>query len=267
MSGPRRVRRSHVERLLGRLSFRDIAILETLAQVRIASGSQLERLHFTDLGTRSRQVKRWQVLKRLSDARALMPVERRVGTAVNGSDKLSYALDSAGLRVLRIRANAEAANTPVRRPRLPGERFINHMLAVTNLYVEIVELSRLGGFAVEVFDVEPRWPDGAGSQLGPDAYVRLLRDGEYYSWWFEADLGTESQPTVHRKLAAYLDFVRRGQLGPGGVMPWVLIGVQTEARQAAIQRIVNGFGELADYLFRIALLPDCVIAMTKEFIS
>ena len=267
MSGPRRVRLSHVERLLSTLSPRDVAILDTLARVRIASGSQLERLHFYDLGSRSRQVKRWQVLKRLVEARALLPVERRIGTAAHGSDKLCFTLDSAGLRVLRMRARAEAGNASVRRPRIPGERFVGHVLAVTELYVALSELSRLGGFEVDAFDVEPRWPDGVGGRLGPDAYVRLLRGGEHYSWWFEADLGTESQPTLHKKLAAYLDFVQRGQLGPGSVMPWVLVGVRTEARQVAVQRIVNSLVEPADYLFRVALLPDCVTAIVKEFIS
>jgi hypothetical protein len=220
MTRVRRVRLSHVEQLLNALSPRDVAILETVARVRTASGSQLERLHFSDLGSRSRHVKRWQVLKRLVDARALMPVERRVGTAAHGSDELCYLLDSAGLRVLRIRASAEVASAPIRRPRIPGERFIKHMLAVTELYVALIEHSRLGRFTVDAFDVESRWPDGLGSRLGPDAYIRLLRGGEYYSWWFEADLGTESLPTVHAKLAAYLDFVQRGQVGPGDVMPW-----------------------------------------------
>ena len=267
MKPVRRVRLSHVEQLVNTLSPRDVAILKTLYQVRIASGSQLERLHFSDLGSRSRQVKRWQVLKRLVEARALMPVERRVGTVAHGSDKLCYVLDSASLRVLRLRANAEAANAPIRRPRIPGERFVNHMLAVTELYVALAELSRLGGLTVEAFDVEPRWPDGSGSRLGPDAYVRLQRGGEYYSWWFEADLGTESQSTVEGKLAAYLDFVQRGQVGPNGIVPWVLIGVSSETRRTAVQRIVNGLGELADYLFRVALLPDCVTTITKEFVS
>ena len=66
---------------------------------------------------------------------------------------------------------------------------------------------------------------------------------------------------------AYLDFVQRGQSGPGGVVPWVLIGVQAEPRQAAIQRMVNRLSELAGYLFRIGLLVECTILMEKELIS
>jgi Replication-relaxation len=266
MSGPRRVRLSHVERLVNTLSTRDVGILETLSRVRIASGSQLERLHFSDLGPRSRQVKRWQVLKRLTEARALMTVERRIGATGGGSDKQCYILDSAGLHVLQLQARA-SGGVPIRRPRIPGDRFLNHALAVTELYVALVERSRLDDFRLEAFEVEPRWPNGVGGWLGPDAYVQLAHDDEHYSWWFEADLGTESLPTLEKKLTAYLDFVQRGRLGPGGVVPWVLIGVQTEPRQTMMQRMVNRLPELAGYLFRIGLLVECTILMEKELIS
>ena len=263
---PRRVRLGHVERLLKTLSPRDIALLETLALVRIASGSQLERLYFHTLKPHSRSVKRGQVLKRLVEARAVIPIERRIGTRGGGSDKQCYALDSAGLRVLQLRARADG-NAPIRRPRVPGDRFVSHTLAVTELCVGLVELSRLDGFQLTAFKVEPRWPDGVSGFLAPDAYVELERGGERYTWWFEADLGTESLPTVQRKLAAYVEFVRRGQTGPDGVVPWVLIGVTTEGRQRAVQQLVNQLPEPASYLFRVGLLPECTMLMEKELIS
>lgn len=266
MSRPKRVRMAHIERLLTTLSSRDWAIISSLDRVRLASGLQLERLHFYDLSTRSRSVKRWQVLKRLVDARVLLPFERRIGTSTYGSDKLRYTLDSAGRRLMQLRANAEGLTT-VRRPKIPGERFVAHALTVSELYVSLVELSRLGGFVLEEFQTEPRWPSGVGGVLGPDAYVRVNRNGERYSWWYEADLATESLPTMRAKLLAYLDFVQRGQLGPLGVVPWVLIGVPTEARRMAVQRIVNGLPEPASYLFRISLLPEVIGAMIKEFLA
>lgn len=266
MSAPRRVRLGHVERLLKTLSPRDIALLETLARVRIASGSQLERLYFHTLKPRSQSVKRGHVLKRLVEARTLIPIERRIGTAGGGSDKQCYALDSAGVRVLQLRARADGS-APVRRSRIPGDRFVSHALAVTEVYVSLIELSRLGGFRLAAFVVEPRWSDGIGGTLAPDAYVELERGGARYTWWLEADLGTESLPTVQRKLAAYLEFVRRGQVGPEGVVPWVLIGVATEGRQRAVQQLVNNLPEPASYLFRVGLLTECTMLMEKELIS
>lgn len=267
MSGPRRVRLPHVERLLGAVSPRDWAIISSLYRLRLASGLQLERLHFYDLASRSKSVKRWQVLKRLVDARVLMPLERRVGTAAGGSDKLCYALDSAGQRLMQFRMNAEAPETRVRRPRMPGERFVAHTLAVSELYVGLVEFGRLGGFTVEQFDIEPRWPDGLRGWLRPDAYVQLAYNGDRYSWWYEADMATESLPTVETKLRSYLNFVRRGQLGPGGITPWVLVGVPTQARLAAIQKEVNKLDEPASYLFRVAEFAQVTHKITQEFIQ
>lgn len=266
MSQPRRVRLSHVERLLGSLSPRDIAVLETLARVRVASGLQLERLHFADLGTRSQKVKRGQVLKRLVDDRAVIPFERRVGAAARGSEMTRYTLDSAGLRVLQLRANANGA-TRVRRPRVPGDRFVSHTLAVTELFIGLSESARLGGFRIIAFDVEPRWSSGSGGWLAPDAYVLLERDGERYAWWFEADLGTEDLSTIRTKLATYLDFVQRGQVGPNGVVPWVLFGVPTMGRQQAVQRLINQLPEPSSYLFRVGLLSECVMLIEKELIA
>lgn len=266
MSGPRRVRLPHVERLFGALSPRDWAIVSTLYRLHLASGLQLERLHFQELANRSKSVKRWQVLERLVNDRVLMPFERRVGGAASGSDKLCYTLDSAGQRLMRFRTNAEAPDIRVRRPRTPGDRFVAHTLAVSELYVALVELSRLAGFTVEQFDVEPRWPDGLGGWLRPDAYVQLAYNGEQYSWWYEADMATESLPTVGTKLRSYLDFVQRGQLGPGGVMPWVLTGVPTQARLTAIQKEINKLEEPASYLFRVAEFSDLTHVMTQEFV-
>lgn len=106
--GPQRVRTPYVEQLADRLSPRDWAILETLDRVRLATGIQLERLHFSSLtNARSRAVMRWRVLKSLVDARVLLPLGRRVGTALHGSAELRFALDSAGQQLIRMRERRE----------------------------------------------------------------------------------------------------------------------------------------------------------------
>ena len=267
LRGPRRVRMPYVERLAEALSDRDWAIIQTVDRVRLISGFQLERLHFHDLGTRSRSVMRWRVLKRLTDARVLYPLERRVGTARRGSARLSYVLDSAGQRLVRLRANCSSEEMRPRRPRIPGERFVAHTLAVSELYVALVEQSRLGRFSVAGFEIEPGWHDGIGGWLRPDALVRLRGDAVTDYWWYEADLATESLPTVRAKLLAYLDFVERGQAGPDGVVPRVLIGVPTEGRRAAVQGLVNGLPPPAELMFVVALLPDAPTVMVSELLQ
>lgn len=265
--GPRRVRMPHVERLMQVLSSRDWAIINTLNRVRLASGVQLERLHFHNLGGRSRAVVRGRVLKQLTDVRVLVPYERQVGGGRRGSAELKYTLDSAGQRLVRLRANGETPELSVRRPRQPGERLVAHALAVTELYVALVEHRRIGPLKLKAFEVEPRLANGLGGWVKPDAYLKLGRGSVTDYWWYEADLATESLPTISRKLRAYLDFVERGQLGPDGVVPRVVIGVPTAARQWAIQREISRLPEPADVMFRVTLLPDVAALLMQELIA
>jgi len=275
MRRPVRVRMPYVERLVSTLSVRDWAIIDTVYTLHVVSGSQLERLHFTNLSLQSRSVMRWRVLKRLVDARVLVTLERRVGTAQRGSAKFCYALDTAGLRLMRLRVNAASPDAVARRPRLPGERFIAHVLAVSELYVSLIEHSRIGLFTVEQFHAEPTaWVrDGLGGWLKPDGFVRLRAGTVDDFWWLEADLATESLPTVRSKLLAYLDFVARGQFGPDGVVPRVLIAVsykdekRQKARQMALQRVVNTLPTPAEYMFRVVELGSAAGVMEQTLME
>lgn len=265
MTRARPIRLPAVERLLVTLSDRDWAIIDSVDQLHLVSGFQLERLHFSPLSIRSRSVVRWRVLKRLVDTRVLVPFERRIGTAQHGSDKLVYALDSTALQLLRLRANADGFERAVRRPRLPGERFVAHVLAVSELYVSLVERSRVGRFVLDDYAAEPTaWvKDGLGSWLKPDAFLKLrLGDVRDY-WWIEMDMGTESPSTMHSKLLAYLDFVERGQLGSDGMVPRVLICVPDEKRRAVVQREVNSLPTPADYVFHVVEQANAALHMEQ----
>ena len=267
--GPQRVRMPYVEQLVQRLSPRDWDIILTLHRIHLTTGTQLERLHFSELAGRSRSVMRWRVLKRLVDARVLVTLDRRVGAAHRGSGELRYVLDSAGQRLARLRANREAADVRVRRPLVPGDRFIQHTLTVTELYVNLVERSRDGTFKLAAFQAEADayWPNGLGGWIKPDAFIRLERAGAADFWWYEADLATESLPTVRIKLMAYLDFVHRGQLGPDDLVPRVFVGVPTDKRQAAVQTIVDSLPEPANLLFFVAVLSDVPQVMIDELMK
>jgi len=269
MRRPARVRMPYVERLVSTLSVRDWSIIDTVYTLRVVSGSQLERLHFTNLSLQSRSVMRWRVLKRLVDARVLVTLERRVGAAQRGSAKLCYALDTAGLRLMRLHTNAVSPDAAVRRPRMPGERFIAHVLAVSELYVSLIEHSRIGRFTVEAFQAEPAaWVrDGLAGWLKPDGFVRLRAGTVDDYWWLEADLATESLPTVRGKLLVYLDFVARGQVGPDGVVPRVFIAVPDRKRLVAVQRIVHALPTPAEYMFRVVELGSAAGVMEQTLME
>ena len=272
-AGPQRVGLRYAEHLVETLSPRDWAIISTLERVRLASGTQLERLHFSNLAGRSRSIMRWRVLKRLTDDRILLTLDRRIGAARHGSDQLRYALDSAGIWLVRWRDNIESFNERVRRPRVPGERFVAHTLAVTELFVQLCEQTGPGRGELVDFETEAMaWrPDGLGGFVKPDALVKLRRGSITDHWWYEADLprhdsdlANESLPVIQKKLHTYLDFVRRGQYGPDGMVPRVMFGVPTARRRAAIQSLVKNLPEPAAALFVVAGLTDAAHVMVNE---
>jgi hypothetical protein len=154
----------------------------------------------------------------------------------------------------------------MRRPRLPGDRFVAHTLAVTELYVVLVEHARTGEVSIGEFLVEAAayWPDGLSGWIKPDAFVRVERGETADYWWFEADLATESLPTIRKKLLTYLGFVHRGQWGPDDVAPKVMIGTSTAKRREMVQSVIDELPALAQSLFRVAELDKVAHVMLDE---
>jgi hypothetical protein len=191
----------------------------------------------------------------LVDWRVLMPLERRIGGAGRGSSGSAFALDSVGQRLIAMEQYRAAEPLRVRRPGTPTERTLKHALAVSELYVRLVELGRTEGSTMIEYLTEPScwWPNGLGGYVKPDAYARLERAGATDHWWIEQDQATESLPTLKRKLETYLNFVQRGQLGPHGVVPLVLVAVPTEARRAAVQGVIDRLPAPAGHLLRVTV--------------
>lgn len=262
---PARVRAAHVEWIASRLSVRDREILEIVNRLRVVSSAQLSRLFFADLREgRSRTTARTRTLRRLVAWRVLCPLERRTGGYGGGSAVQCYALDSAGRQVLIAEwQQAEGAGVRVRRPGAPGERTLRHILGVAELYVSLTELGRVAGFTVAAFEAEPGswWSNGLGGQLKPDAYTLLTRGSVRDHWWIEHDQATEGLPTIRRKVETYGDFLRRGQCGPGGVVPRVLVSTITEQRRTAIEVLVRHLPPPAGELVRVTHAERAAHAM------
>jgi hypothetical protein len=259
VSGGRRLRQAGIERLADQLSDRDRAIIRDLARVRVLTGSQLSRLHFTDLSPSSRDRTRRRVLARLVDLGIVTTLARRTGGARAGSAGLVFALDSAGQRLLPLLGDGDQPSR-TRRPWTPGALFLAHTLDVSELYVGLREAERtaaleLGRFAVEA----AAWhPTGFGGVIKADAYM-VLRAGEVEdTWWAEVDRATESLPTLRGKLLAYVDFANTGQLGPDGVVPRVLVTAPHEKRLTAIQELITSLPEPAAALIQATLFSQAI---------
>lgn len=203
-------------------------------------GEGIGRLHFADLSPVSRDRTRRRVLRRLVSWRVLRTLDRRVGGVRAGSDGLVFALDTAGVWLTRLH-HADDAGAAPRRPSQPGAAFTSHILAVTALYVGLVEQARQQPVEVRQFLAEPAcWlPDNAGGYLKPDAYT-VLAAGHRDEWWIEVDQVTEAMPRLRRKLLTYLDYANTGGIGPAGVLPRVLITTPTPHRCRAIGDLITG---------------------------
>ena len=263
---PRRyVSTAYIDDLLGRLSDRDWQIIADVWRCRVLSGEQITRLHFANISELTRQRTRRVVVARLVDWGVLSPFARRIGGIRGGSGGSVLALDVAGQRLVRARWPETAAEEQrARRPWTPGQLFVAHAVAVSEIFVSLVERSRLGGYAVAAFTTEPLcwWPNGLGGFLKPDAYLKLSAQRVTGHWWLEADKATESLPTLQRKLAIYLDFVARGQLGPNDVIPRVMLSVPDERRRLGVAGIVERLPSPASALFAVATATDTTAQLT-----
>jgi hypothetical protein len=231
-----------VERLAEQLSDRDRRILDDVTRCRVLTGRQLERLHFMDLAPAHRDRARRRVLARLTSLSLLTPLQRRIGGARAGSAGLVFALGPAGQRVHTLLAVDEAAvPSRTRPPHTPGDRFLRHELAVAELYVELVEQTRAGGFVLVDFRAEPAswWQDSAGGWVRPDASVVVAWDAVEDAWAIEVDQATETLPTLRRKLVRYLELAELAESGPDGRgLPRVLVVVPDQRRHIAVQRVI-----------------------------
>lgn len=257
-----RVRVPYAVAVAEHLTPRDWAVLVTLRRCRVATGVQLQRLHFAELGEMSAQVTRSRALRRLVEMRMITVSRRRTGGPGRGSASPVYLLDTAGTTVLRMRTDPEyLTGRAVRPPTLPGDRYLAHILAVTELYVQAVEADRAGRFRLAAFAAEPAswWTDPYGRVLKPDAFLRVARiEPERVTdrWWVEVDLGTETVPTIAARLRQYAKFRASGATGPGGVVPGVFVAT-VDARRAATVRD-HAIPATAADMFQVADFPDAI---------
>lgn len=268
MSARSRVTEAYIAELEARLTPREQAIVESLDGLRLASVKQLERLHFTGESEQANARQARRALNRLSERRVVTRLERRVGGVRAGSGGTVYALDVAGQRLAS--ACGPAGGVRVRRPWTPGSPFLAHQLAVTELYVRLVEAGRRGQLEVLDFATEPAcWRTftglgGARTVLKPDAFLRVGLGDFEDSYFLEVDRATHSGPNVARKLTLYRRYWQtdREQARRGGVFPKVLILAPSEGRRTALVDVSRDQPADSWPLFQVALYDDALHIFT-----
>ncbi|QII04367.1 hypothetical protein BH93_02405 [Rhodococcoides fascians A25f] len=247
------------------LSDRDLAILRKLQGFRLATGDHLRRLHFTEGSPITRDRRCRSVLKRLTDVGLIGRLDRRVGGLHGGSQGFVYSLQGRGSGAL-----ARLDGTEPRRPRgEPGERFVAHVLAITETYVRLHEATGPERrHELLSFDPEPTcWrrypaPHGGVSVLRPDAYVRVA-DTDYEDAFFvEIDRATESLTTIRAKCQAYAAYWRSGtEQASAGVFPKVVWIVPSEHRAHGIRRTISRLNQAEQQLFTVTTEADALSAL------
>jgi hypothetical protein len=236
-----------VARLRRELGERDQALLESLCRVRLLTTEQIARLHCADLSVNTRGRRSRELMRRLHEQRLVSRLPRAIGGIRAGSRGHVYGLSGLGQAVL----NCPGIGKRRRAVWQAKPYFQDHMLAVSELYVRLIEICRDSDAELLAFTAEPacwrRFP-GAGGQpiiLKPDAYVRVgLGEFELASF-VEVDLGTESLPTIQRKAQTYVDYWRSGlEQQARGVFPqvlWLAPNVyRSQAMASALQRAAPG---------------------------
>jgi Replication-relaxation len=244
MSTQQRITGAAVERAADAMGDRDWLVVAELQRLRMATGAQLQRLCFTDLtGTHADRSRR-RVLSRLVGLGVLTTLDRRIGGVRAGSNGLVFVLDVLGLHLARLRG-ADAGTTGngrLRHPGTPTERFLHHNLAVSELYVGLVELARTTAeLSLLRFDAEPAcwWQASTGDWIKPDAVLVLASAEVSDTWAVEVDQATESLPTVRRACERYLELFEQGEAGPAGPLPRVLFCVPDDRRLAAVSNLIG----------------------------
>lgn len=250
-----------------RLGERDLVILCTLARFRLITGRQLQRLHVTDKTPVTAARRTRAVLRRLTELRVVVRLERRIGGVQAGSEGMVYGLSGLGCSVLALEGGTGPRPKPVNSAK---PAFQDHVLAVAELYVQLRERHLTNQAELIMFETEPAcWrrhsgPGGQSMVLKPDAFI-VLGVGEFeQSAFIELDCGTESLPTVQRKCLRYVDYWQSGQEERHeGVFPRVWWLVPDARRRDGIADVVATLPTEAQELFTVARTTDAAELLTQ----
>jgi hypothetical protein len=258
--------RRGLERLLDELTGRDRAIVRQVAELRLMSARQIERIHFSAVdhasaASAARCARR--VLERLVRERLLVRLQRRIGGVRAGSAGYIYALGPVGQRVI-------GEGGPRRRPREPVAHSVVHTLAISEIVVALTEASRLGQLEILQLQTEPTcWryrlnSYGSKEVLKPDLFVSVGVGDFEHRWFVEVDLGNQSTPSLLRKCDAYERYYRAGsEQAEHKVFPRVIWLLPDNERAERLAKAIADNGRLTHALFQVAMAEGALDVMSE----
>jgi hypothetical protein len=205
------------------------------------------------------------VLRRLESWQLIERLERRIGGLSAGSAASIWLLSPSGQRLRNLHAGGGA----LRRVREPGQRFVQHYLAVAEAHLALLRASRAEQLELLQLEIEPAcWRPYAGlggsaELLKPDLYA-VTAHGQFETHWFiEVDRGTESLPTLLGQCRQYQAYRLSGQEQTrSGVFPYVLWLMPTARRAERLTDALAGARGLDRELFHITTPEQFLSAIT-----
>lgn len=249
--------------ILAQLSARDRSILLGLAAHRYVTTTQLQRLFFHDhksqlAGTRATV----RVLQRLHGHQLVTRLQRRVGGFSGGSKAFVWAVTDTGEKAI---GDLKGVLGKRRRYELPSAHHLEHLLAITDARLELIEADRAGAFTITRTEMEPEcWRPylnlhGQPAHIKPDLYAVTQTPDYEDHWMIEVDRDTEHLPVIIRKCLAVQLYHDRGiEQQRHGVFPLTVWIVPDETRRHKIQEAINKEVNLSNELFRVVELDGLV---------
>ncbi|MCW1077354.1 replication-relaxation family protein [Streptococcus anginosus] len=220
-------------------------VLHFLADARMATSSQIAHLIFANFSTQRARIRRANLItKQLKEAGLIYHQPRKIGGWTKGSASYIWSLTYKGFK--KLKEQDESISLRFRNKVDFSRNHIEHTLAITEIFVELKELERLGKIQIEEFCFEPKswryYSDIGGSSLilKPDAFAKITV-GEYEDFFFfELDRSSESPTRIVNTCKKYIHYYNTGiEQRINEVFPFVLWIVPDERRKQNITNVIH----------------------------
>lgn len=254
--------------LANHLPSREQEIVRTVERFKLLQADQIRRMFFHEIATdngRARVCRR--SLADLTDAGVIRRLDRRVGGVGGGGSGYVYAVTAAGRRLLAYWNGTGLGSD--RGMHEPGAGFVEHTLAIAELYVTLVETDRDQRLELLAFDAEPAcWrtyttPFATNVIVKPDALVSVAV-GEYeISSFVEIDRATQGRGALLRKVNTYIAYYKTGrEQAAEGVFPRVVWIAATAVRAGFLADLIAALPAESRRLFAVTTAAGALTILT-----
>jgi hypothetical protein len=226
-----------------RLSPRSLAVLAVVRRFRLISASQVHRMAFP-YGTPESSGRRMRrTMERLLKLGLVKRLPRPVAGWGAGSEGYIYQPIDGGFR----------SAAP-------------HVLAVTEIFVRLIEAEQAGTIQLVAADPEPYGYKEVGHvTLKPDLAIDFRTPNRRLRYWLEVDLDSERRPQLRKKMSNYClangKWATYHRAGPDKTFPIILFIVPDHKRKERIQAIAKNQDK--PELFEVVLFEDAVARLTS----